>query len=102
MKTILIDGVDIAIRSLTRQEIKDMKDLGYSYLGCSPTLGTANQVVDAALEKVLSKADMDHLDSMPNQCTLDCWKEILKETYGAPDEEKNSPGTSDGTQTQKG
>lgn len=100
-KEIPVECEKIAIRSLTRQEIKDMADLGYTYLGCAPSMDTANQAVDAALERVLSPEDMARLNSLPNRATLACWKEILKETYGAQDEEKNLPGTSDGTQTPK-
>lgn len=101
MKTITIEGREIAIRSLTRQEIKDMKDLGYTYFGPRITFDNYDQAQDAVFEKVLSPDDIAFLGTVSPKVGNEVLKEIHNETYGVPEEEKNSAGTSDGTQTQK-
>jgi len=99
MKIIEVNEKLIEIRALTRGEIKTLKDVGYSYFGCIPSMDHANDSQDQCLEKVLSPDDLVFLDTCSNQDATHVWTEILKETYGAPDEEKNLQSTSDGTQT---
>lgn len=97
---IKVKGREIEIRALTRGEIKGLRDYGYTYMGCkTPTLDTANDCQDEALKIVVSSDDLEFLDTRPLRDATCVWTEILKETYGAQDEEKNSSGTSDGSQT---
>ena len=89
----------VEIRALKRKEIRSLKDCGYNYLGCVPSLETAEEAIDKALGMVLSQNDLDFLDECDNQEAQRCWKELLKETYGSRDEEKNSSATTSGTPT---
>jgi len=99
MKIIEVNEKLIEIRALTRGEIKLLKDHGYTYVNCPVTIETANETQEKCLEKVLSDDDLAFLDTCSNVDVTKVWMEILKETYGAPDEEKNLQSTSDGTQT---
>lgn len=101
MKKIIIEGREFEIRALTRGEIKDLKDLGYSYFGCVPSMENAIESQDKCLGTQLSKEDLEFLDTCSARSGTELWTEILKETYGAPDEEKNSLSTSDGCRTKK-
>lgn len=90
MRTVEIKGRKIEIRPLTRAEIRSLKDCGYSFLGCIPDMKTANDAQERAMGLVLGKDDIAFLDDCPNRDATEVWKEILKETYGDPEEEKNS------------
>lgn len=80
---------DINICSLKRKEIKELSDYGYTYLGCVPTLETAQDTVDKGLGYVLSEEDQAFLDECDNSEFKRLWNELLKETYGDPKAEKN-------------
>ncbi len=99
MRTIKVEGRKFDIRALTRGEIKKLKDFGYSYFGCVPTMENAIDAQDRCLETQLGDQDMEFLDSCPAKAGTEIWTEILKETYGASDEEKNSQSTSSGSGT---
>lgn len=92
----------IAIRALKRKEIRGLKNVGYNYVGCVPTVETLEETVDRALGLVLSENDLEFLDECDNKESQRCWNELLKETYGSKDEEKNSSATTSGTPTESG
>lgn len=92
----------VEIRALKRREIRDLKDVGYNCTGCLPQLETADDTVDRGLQTVLSRDDLDFLEECDNQETIRCWQELLKETYGSRDEEKNLSATSGGIPTDGG
>lgn len=96
------DKRQIEIRALKRKEIRELKDCGYNYLGCVPTVDTAEEAIDRALGLVLSENDLEFLDECDNQEAQRCWKELLKETYGSKEEEKNLSATTSGTPIQSG
>lgn len=90
----------IEIRALKRREIRDLKDCGYNYIGCVPKVETAEETIDRALQTVLSRNDLEFLDECDNKEAQRCWQELLKETYGSRDEEKNLSATTSGTPTE--
>jgi len=96
-----INGRTFEIRALTRGEIKDLSDYGFTYLGCPIVPDQAVEVQDKILAMQLSADDITFLDQCSNRQVTDLWIEIMKETYGDPDETKNLSGTSDGTQIKK-
>lgn len=102
IKTVTIGDEAFQIRALTRAEIRKLEPFGFSFLACVPTYETANQAQDAVFDLVLVKSEKKKLEQLPNREVTRLWSEILKETYGAPDEEKNLSGTSDGSQTGNG
>jgi len=99
MRTVTIKGREIMVRSLTRREVRDMKDLGFGSAMFIPDVKTISEAWDTALSTVLPKEDLTYLDDLPNKESKPVWEAILAETYGAEEEEKNLPGTSDGMQT---
>ena len=99
-RTITIEGIKFDIRALTRGEIKKLKEYGYSYFGCVPSMDNAIDAQDKCLETQLDKEQMMLLDDCSAKSGTKIWTEILKETYGAADEEKNSQSTSSGTRTE--
>ena len=89
----------INIRALKRKEIRSLKNVGYNYVGCVPTIETLEETIDRALDLALSENDLEFLDECDNQEAQRCWNELLKETYGSKDEEKNSSATTSGIPT---
>lgn len=89
MRKVEIADRSIEVRPLTRGEIKQLTQCGYTCMGCVPTLETADDSQNKAMELVLPPEDIEFLDSRPNRDATTVWKEILKETYGDPEEEKN-------------
>jgi len=100
MRTVLIGDREIEIRSLTVKEIKALKEYGFGLAVCIPTLETANDAKIKPIEMALNESDLEYLMERPVSDSTMVWKAILAETYGAPEEEKNLPGTSDGSQTE--
>lgn len=93
MEIIEINGRSFEIHPLTRGQIKELKDFGFSYFACRPTLDQANEAMDAAFDIVLSDEDKSFLDDLPVKDSFSIWKAILAETYGGGDDEKNSKAT---------
>jgi len=91
----------VSLRPLKRGEIKKLAKFGYTYLGCHPKLDTAQDAVDKALDMVLTPDDQKFLDECDNKQVKDLWSELLKETYGDPEEAKNLKTTTDGMSTEK-
>ena len=97
MRTVkLPGGHEIEIRGLKRKEIKSLGKHGYYRSRFVPLVGddvppeAMDEAVDAVLDKVLTKDDMKALDECEPRWTNEVWLGVIKETYGAPDEEKNS------------
>jgi hypothetical protein len=92
----LPNGHEIEVRGLKRREIKPLKKYGYHRSRFVPVLNDGGDIdvmdeaVDAVLDKVLSKDDLNVLDDCEPRWTNEVWLAVIKETYGAPDEEKNS------------
>lgn len=101
MGEITMKGKKVFMRSLTRGEIKQLKKYGYTIFGCVPDFDQSSDAMDECFKLVLSEDQIAYLDSVPNKKVIDVWKEILAETYGSQDEEKNLSGVSDGTQAKK-
>ena len=94
------ETLDISLRPLKRREIRELAPFGYTYLGCSPKFETAQDAVDKSLEMVLTKKEQKFLDECDARTIKDVWSELLKETYGDRDEEKNLLNTTAGTLTE--
>ena len=92
----LPNGHEIEVRGLKSREIKPLKQYGYHRSRFVPVLSDdggidgLDEAVDAVLDKVLSKDDFKALDDCEPRWTNEVWLAVIKETYGAPDEEKNS------------
>ena len=96
MEIVEINGRAFEIHPLTRGQIKELKDCGFSYFACRPSLEQANDAMDEVFDLVLSSDEKAFLDDLPVKESFAIWKAILAETYGGGADEKNSNGTSDG------
>ena len=90
---------NINIRPLTRSEIKQLKECGYTCFGINVERETLDKTMESSVETVLSPEDLAFLDDCPVIEYRRCWIAINKETYGDKDEEKNSSSTSGGIGT---
>ncbi len=99
MAEITIKEKEIQFRGLTKKEIRELKSLGFTTILCNPLIDQADEAMDKVFEKVLKQDIIEWLEDRPPKDSLKLWKNILKETYGATDEEKNLQSTSAGSQT---
>ncbi len=95
MRIIEIPGREVEVRGLKRKEIKALKEYGYYRSRFTPPGGDAepealDAAMDAVIDKILTKDDLKALDDCEPRWTSEVWLAIIKETYGAADEEKNS------------
>lgn len=101
MELVIIDGISLEIQPLTRGQIRQLRDHGFSYFVCKPSLEQAHDAMDAAFDLALSDKEKALLDKLPVKESFKVWKAILAETYGGGDDEKNSNGTSAGGSIEK-
>ena len=90
---------EIAVRGLTRNEVKAFKKDGHRFSpgridltdqkAMDAAEEKAEQLMDAVLEKVLSAEDLKDLGEIENKYAKMVVKACMKETFGDPDEEKN-------------
>lgn len=115
MREVKIDGLDkpVKVRSIKRNEqVGGLDEYGYHLLFYSPPTkpdGTIDRektekgmdmVIDALIGPETAKA-IDDTDG-GSKALHRVWLEIIKETYGDKDEEKNSSPAGNGTPTPSG
>ena len=94
---------NVKVRSLTRKEVKGLKEFGFYLSFYSPPI-LDPELVDEGIEKVLELCVLDKdafaaLEDTDHIKTMEVFSGITKETYGARDEEKNLPTSGNGSQT---
>lgn len=89
MPTVEVEGREIKVRAMTRKEVRKLKNAGLHPAQLTPE--KSDDALDAVLETVLSKEDLEALEDMPQHSSLKVYQEVLKETFGfvPEDEEKN-------------
>jgi hypothetical protein len=107
MKQITINGRSVEVRGIRLKERREhrLDDYGYGRFVYSPPRkddkldqARAEEGMDKVLEIVLGPETVATIDEADGQRGLDrAWLEIVKETYGARDEEKNSSRSGSGT-----
>ena len=117
MKEVVIGGKTFTVRGLRLKErrVHGLDAYGYGRFVYSPPLiddgrggkkldqERAEQGMDKLLEVVLGMEVIGQIDRAGGQRGLDAaWLEIVKETYGARDEEKNSSMSGSGTEAPSG
>lgn len=100
MRTVKIQNMAFAVRALARGEVKKLRHDGIDLNQLN--LGNAQEAVDRVLEMVFDEQQLAAIDRLPNPDAMRLWREILKETFGAEDEEKNSLRSGSGSQTANG
>lgn len=93
----------VKVRSLTRKEIRGLKKYGFYFSFYSPPILNMD-MIDEGIEKVMDLCVLDPealktLEEQSHNKTMEVFGAIVKETYGAKDEEKNLPTSGDGSQT---
>ena len=110
MKEITIGGKTFTVRGIRLKERRahQLDHFGYGRFVYSPPTTTdgkidqakAEEGMDKLLSIILAPEDLEAIDLAGGQRGLDAaWLEIVRETYGARDEEKNSPRSGSGTAT---
>jgi hypothetical protein len=110
MSEIKIGGSIFKVRGIRLKERRENKldDYGYGRFIYSPPTtpeGKIDQVkaeegMDKLLSIIFTREEFEALDLAGGQRGLDrAWLEIIRETYGARDEEKNSSRSGSGTAT---
>jgi len=87
MREITVEGRHFLVRGLTRGEVKALKTDGINLLDLS--MASADDAIDAVFEIVFDEDTRRAIDGMVNSAAMSLWQAVLKETYGAGDEEKN-------------
>ena len=106
MREIVIDGATASVRGITRHEIKAMQAEGYpiSRWGVTLEVGGDSEKAEAMFDRILELGINDgpplDLEALTPADERRLYVAIIKETYGAEDEEKNLPPSGDGTQTE--
>ena len=94
----------VKVRGLTRKELREFKQYGFYFSYYNPPI-LKMDLVDEGIEKVMDLCVQDPealkaLEQAPHKKTMEVFGGIVKETYGAKDEEKNLPTSGNGSQTE--
>ena len=88
MRIVTIDEHKFEVRGLLRGEVKELRrEHDIVLVNLSPA--NAEEAQDRVFELIFSLEDLERIDALPNADALKLWQAVLKETYGAKDEEKN-------------
>ena len=88
MRTVEIEGRAWEVRGLKRKQVKELKKGGINLADLAP--GKADEAMDAVFAKTFSAEDVALIDEMLNADAMRLWVAIIRETFGATEEEKNS------------
>ena len=97
MRVVESESFKVDVRGLTGTEIRQLKADGHpisrltmGMVELAKDLDLAERTMDAVLALVLTPEQLEQVDKQPNNMALDVWTAVLKETFGARGEEKNS------------
>lgn len=92
MRTVTIgSNHQFDIPGLTRKQLRELKADKIDLSDIPKE--NADDIVDRVLSMALTKEQIKILEDLENKWTLVAWRTVLAETYGAPEEEKNSSAT---------
>ena len=97
MREIEVNGRAFEVRGLTRGEIKNLRKDGINLLNLS--VDDADAAIDLVFDMVFDQETLQIIDALEYRVSMKLWQEVLIETYGSPDEEKNLLRSGGGTQT---
>jgi len=98
MRDVMVGDEVFHIRGLTRGEIKSLRAEGVNLMAL--TVNDADKAFDLVVAMVFDSAAVAWIDSQENRVGMKLWEAVLKETFGAEDEEKNLSRSGNGTQTE--
>ncbi|BBO92051.1 hypothetical protein [Desulfosarcina ovata] len=88
MRTVTLGSNDFDVRPLKRKEVKQLRKDGITLVNLDPAKG--EEAMDRVFDMVFTPDQIAVIDELDNPDALKLWSAVLKETYGAQDEEKNS------------
>jgi hypothetical protein len=91
-------GSVLPVRPLTRAEVRELRQAKLYPL----TQENLDACIERVMEAVLNPAERAELDSLPWREGARYFHEVMRETFGARDEEKNSSTSGAGTPTAGG
>lgn len=83
----------LPVRPLTRAEVRGLREANLYPVNQE----NLDRTIDAVMEAVLSPAERAEIEALPWKEGARFFHEVMKETFGAADEEKNSPPSGTGT-----
>ena len=97
MREVEIGGQKFDVRSLKRKEVKEL--IGAGMNPSSLPVEKADECMDKVFSYVFTKDQNKQIDELDQKDAMALFAHVLKETYGAKDEEKNLLTSGDGEQT---
>jgi len=97
MREVTFGGQTFEVRALKRREVKQLKKDGFNLNFITPE--QADDCMDRVFEMVFSMAELAAVDDLDQHEAIKLWNAVLRETYGAEDEEKNSLASGNGSPT---
>jgi len=94
-----VSGKTLTVRGLTRKEMRSLKRKGFD-IG-KLQVEQVDDLLDLIFPMIFDKSEVELIDDATYKVGNDIWTDILKETFGSKDEEKNLPKSGDGSQTEK-
>ena len=83
-----VEGICLTVRPLKRGEIKSLKKEGFNLSNIDPE--TADALLDRVFDMIFTEEEIGWIDELPYHYSIKTiWPEILKETFGSREEEKN-------------
>lgn len=87
--SIMIGKEKFNFRRLKRGEVRELRKKHGIVLGAL-RVDQVDEAMDMILQKVCDAATFKRIDQLENRDALKIWREVMKETFGSEDEEKNS------------
>lgn len=87
MREVTMGDTTFQVRSLKRKEVKQLKKDGFNLADLGPH--NADDAMDRAFGLAFSPDEVARIDELSNSEALGIWVALIKETFGAVDEEKN-------------
>jgi hypothetical protein len=91
-------GSALPVRPLTRAEVRELREAKLYPLDPQ----NLDPCIDAVMRKILNPAELAVLDALPWADGTKYFHEVMRETFGSRDEEKNSSRSGAGTPTPDG
>ncbi len=99
MREETIENKIFQVRGLKRKELKQLRADKIDLNDLDAT--RAEEVMDIVFAIVFTPEQIAEIDEMENKYAIRLWIAVLKETFGSGEEEKNSSGSGNGSQTAK-
>lgn len=99
-REVVYNEFSFTVRALKRREVKQLKKEGFNlgYLEAEK----ADDCMDRVFGMVFSAPELDAIEDLDQHEAIKLWNDVLKETYGAKDEEKNLSRSGNGSPTEIG